>query len=123
MRLIAIFRRPYTHNHRVTITALLTEFSEYLESVILFIEPLVITGDFNIHVDATENHDAVRFLELLESVNHMQHVDKTTHVLGHTLDLIITRQSETLLVGTPVPDYLLSDQAYLVCEQGSLQEI
>ena len=27
----------------------------------------------------------------------------------HTFDLIITRQSETVLVGTPVPDYLFSD--------------
>ena len=62
---------------------LFTEFSEYLESVILSIEPLVITGDFNIHTDVAENHDAVRFLELLESLNLMQHVDKTTHVIGH----------------------------------------
>ena len=80
LRLVVIYRPPYTHNHRVTITAFLTEFSEYLESVILSIEPLVITGDFNIHVDVAENHDAVNFLELLESVNLMQHVDKATHV-------------------------------------------
>ena len=95
---------PYSPNHQVTVTTFIAEFSDYLESLILSSEPLVITGDFNILVDSTQNLDAIHFCDMLESVNLQQHVTTSTHVHGHTLDLIITRMSESIIQGVPVSD-------------------
>ena len=63
----------------------------YLESVVMSPEPLLITGDFNIHVEVPNDSDAARFLESLTTLGREQHVDKSTLLSGHTLDLIITR--------------------------------
>ena len=58
---------------------------------------MLVPGDFNIHVDVPNDIDAVKFLDLLESLGFEQHVTKPTHIFGRTLDLFITRRTETLL--------------------------
>ena len=67
-------------------------------------EPLLITGDFNIHVDVPDDTNAITFLDLLESMVLTQHVNTTTNRLGHTLGLIITCESERLVLNTPIAD-------------------
>ena len=54
--------------------------------------------------------------ELLESMGLQQHVNEPTHESGHTLDLIITRQCDSLLANTPVTDCLFSDHSTLICD-------
>ena len=61
-------------------------------SVILSKERLLVLGDFNIHVDVPNGIDAVKFLDLLESLGLEQHVTEPTHIFGHR-DLVITRRS------------------------------
>ena len=60
-------------------------------------ERLVITGDFNVYVDNLTDQNAIKFLDILESCCLEQHVVGHTHVDGHTLDLIITRQSDPMV--------------------------
>ena len=60
IHLIVIYRPPYADNHPVTTSVFLTEFTEFLESVLLSTDPLLITGDFNIHVNAADNPDAIK---------------------------------------------------------------
>ena len=88
----------------------LNKFADYLESVVFSPEPLLITGDFNIHVDNINDLYASRFNNLLESVHLDQHVHCSTCSLhGHTLNLIITRQSESVIISPPTADYMISD--------------
>ena len=47
--------------------------------------PLIITGDFNIHVDIPS--DSIQFSELLRSLSLIKHVNQPTHEKAHTLDL------------------------------------
>ena len=47
IRLVVIYRPPYSTNHPVTVNSFVDEFSEYLESVILSNYLLCLTGDFN----------------------------------------------------------------------------
>ena len=58
-------------------------------------EPLLITGDINIHVD---DPDAIKFLDLLDSLGLVQHVKTPTHRCGHTLDLMIAREINSLFI-------------------------
>lgn len=92
-------------NHPVTTGVFFEEFSDYLESIILSSEPLLVTGDFSIHVDVVGDRDRVKFLELFKTMGLQQHVIRPTHESGHTLDLIITWQRENLVKTTPVSDY------------------
>ena len=65
------------------------EFGSYLETIILFPESFILTGDYNFHVEVNEDHDARAFLDLLASMGLKQHVNLPAHVSGHTLDLMI----------------------------------
>ena len=86
------------------------------ESILLSKEQLLITGDFNIHIDAVDDPDSLKLLDLLESVGLRQHVSQPTHVHGHTLDLIITRWSVQIIQDSPQTDRFISDHASLLCK-------
>ena len=93
IRIAIIYRPPYSERHPVTTNVFLTEFPDYLESLLLCKERLLITGDLNIHVDDRSNPDTRKFLDLLHCFGLQQHVKQPTHRDGHTLDLSITRKS------------------------------
>ena len=114
IRFVIIYRLPYSTNHPVTVNSFIDEFSEYLESVILSNDLLCLTGNFNIHVDDHNDPAACRFLDLLESMSLTQHVVEPTHEHGHTLDLVITQESDNLICGRPAPDILFSDHLALL---------
>ena len=97
----------------------LHEYLGFLESTILSVELLFIAGDFNIYVNDVTDVDAIRFLDLLESMNLKEHVHGPTHERGHTLVLIITMESDTLLVGSPTICRFLSDHAAVFCNVNS----
>ena len=86
-----------------------------ISRLLLCKEQLLITGDFNVHVGDPQDLCARKFLELFDGVGLKQHVDQPTHREGHTLDLTITRVSESLIVSTPVVDHFISDHAAVLC--------
>ena len=111
-RLIVLYRPPYSEEHPVTMGTFLAEFATFVESIILAPEPLIIAGDFNIHVDrGNDCNDAARFLDILRSMGLTQHVNGLTHdENGHTLDFIITRSFDGAISTKPVVDTHVSDQ-------------
>jgi len=52
--------------------------------------PVIICGDFNIHVDQRDDPHVIQLDQLLKSFGYVQHVNESTHDAGHTLDLVIT---------------------------------
>jgi hypothetical protein len=64
--------------------------------LLLISHGFLIIGDFNLHVDDSENSYATQFLSLLDSCNLTQLVNFPTHRCGHTLDLIITATNSAL---------------------------
>ena len=72
-------------------------------------EPLVLTGDFNIHVNIESDSDAVRFLDLLSSMGFQQHISFPTHISGNTLDLLISRTLDSNLIHHVRPGAYFSD--------------
>ena len=90
----------------------LEELGSYLETIILSPESLILTGDYNFHVDVEDDPDARAFLDLLSSMGLKQHVNVPTHVSGHTLDLMIKLLCEPSEVSFPkdiAPDDLAND--------------
>lgn len=113
--LILVYRPPYSTKHPVTTKVFFSEFSELLESVVLRPNPIIICGDFNIHVDEHDDPDAKRLDDLLQSMGLQQKVCVPTHKSGHTLDLLITRKYDTLVCSTPIADEHLSDHCSVLC--------
>ena len=54
IHLIIIYRSPYSEVHPVATSVFLEEFLEFLESTVFTASHLLITRDFNIHIDVTE---------------------------------------------------------------------
>ena len=112
---LLVYRPPYSAAHPVTSSTFFPEFSEYLKSLVLSKVPICTSGDFNVHLDVSDNADTIAFADLLESLCLTQHVKSPTHVMGHILDLIITRSSDNIIKGTPSPDSFLSDHCSVLC--------
>ena len=118
IRIAIIYRPPYSERHPVLTNVFLTEFPDYLESLLLCKKRLLITGDFNIHVDDCSNPDTQKFIYLLDSFDLQQHVKQPTHRDGHTVDLSITRKSEILVEDEPTVDLFISDHAAVLTRLG-----
>uniref|UniRef100_A0A3B3HB31 Reverse transcriptase domain-containing protein n=1 Tax=Oryzias latipes TaxID=8090 RepID=A0A3B3HB31_ORYLA len=70
-------------------------------------DKVIIAGDFNIHVCCPDNLLAREFLNIIDSFNLDRAITGSTHIKGHTLDIILT-------CGISVPnvscmDFIMSD--------------
>jgi len=61
-----------------------------LETLVVYSCPVIVGGDFNVHVQNTDDTDARRLIDLLSSFDIVQHVRGPTHRCGNTFDLVIT---------------------------------
>ena len=86
----------------------LNEFSSFLEDIAIVKKNLIILGDFNIHIDESKSIHTQNFLNMITTFGLIQHVQQATHSGGHILDLILTRDSESVNNLT-TDDALLSD--------------
>ena len=116
LRVVIVYRPPYSVKHPVSTSTFITEFSDYLESLVMSSEPLLILGDFNIHMDLPDDTDCRNMCDLLVSMGLKQHVLQPTHERGHTLDLIITRISDNIIAGRPFTGELFSDHFPVFCQ-------
>ena len=115
IKLVIVYRPPYSPNHTVTKNTFIAEISDYFESIVLSKEFLCITEDFSIHIDDSNDVISNKFNYILESMCLTQHLDKQTHEDGHILDLIITQDTDDLIYGTPYLDRFISDHCPIVC--------
>ena len=108
---IVIYRPPYSDEHKVPMSTFFAEFADYVKTILLSNEELLILGDFNIHIDVAGDSDANKLSDFFESVGLQQHVEQHTHVQGHTLDLVISRRSDNIIEDLPRVDRFLSDHS------------
>jgi len=83
--LCTVVYRPPTYNKDF-----IDDFSDFLASVMIKYDRVLIVGDFNIHLCCPEKPLVKAFLNLVESFNLTQSVVCPTHICGHTLDLVLT---------------------------------
>ena len=69
---------------------------------------LCISGDINIHVE-TDEPSSIHFHELMDTFDLIkQHVVGPTHIMGHTIDIVITRNGNPATCNIEVKKYDLS---------------
>ena len=76
---------------------------------------LLISGDFNLHVDDPCSIYANLFNEILESCNLKEHVTGATHANGHTLDLVISKKDNPLITEIKIFDPVISNHCAFHC--------
>lgn len=108
--LVVIYRPLST-----SLAEFLAEFSSMLDDLALENANLLLAGDFNFHLDNMASPGTQRLLDILTSNNPSQHVHGPTHRGGHTLDLLITRSSETTATDVQTCDPGLSDHRAVRC--------
>ena len=87
-----------------------TDLNDLLERLATFSSLLVLLGDFNIHVDDISDSHGAELLNVFASHDLRQHINSLTHVRGHTVDLLVTRNDQnvvSVLVDEPLVDHSL----------------
>ena len=108
---ISIYRPPKSPVNNCNISKFFEEFSSFLEKTITSPGHLIIAGDFNIHVDKTNDNDVAQFLDLIASFGLTNIVQQPTHEKGHILDLLLMREDDICLSSVNIDHTLPSDHA------------
>jgi len=75
----------YRPGSRSMMQSFFNDFSDLLERLTTLSAPLMIVGDFNIHVDDSTDIHAGKLHDIIASHSLHQHVTSSTHTQGHTL--------------------------------------
>nr|XP_054757867.1 uncharacterized protein LOC129263982 [Lytechinus pictus] len=115
LRLITVYRPPSNKRNGTSPLLFLEEFSTLVETLCLYQHEILITGDFNFHIDVAGNKYAESFIDLIQS--YCLEIQQTgpTHSSGHNLDLIICRSGVDLVSNSSIVDCLPSDHSAVVC--------
>ena len=91
IKFVVIYCPPYSKEHPVPAGVFFQEFSAFLETSVLCPEVLLVSGDFNFHLDDFSDADARIVMELMDTFALLQHISTPMHVSEHILHLIISR--------------------------------
>ncbi len=107
---VIVYRAPGPYSE------FLSEFAEFLSTLVLKTDKVIIVGDFNIHVDVENDSFSTAFISLLDSIGFSQSVHEPTHCFNHTLDLVLVYgiEIEHLIVFPQNPS--LSDHCLITFE-------
>jgi len=93
-----------------------SELASVFEVLVLHSCPVVIGGDFNIHVQDVDDSDNRRLQDLVSSFDLTQHVVGPTHRQGNTLDLVLTFAHCPVSAVTVDPAGIISDHSLVICQ-------
>lgn len=74
------------------------EFASLLREACKHYKNIIVTGDFNTHVELTDNQQTILFNIIRYPFDFVQHVGKRTHKNNGTLDLVFSRNVEVFKV-------------------------
>ncbi len=113
IHLVILYRPPGSKHPFCTF---LDEFACLVDSYLFEPSSLIITGDFNIHVDKSSSSESVQFTELLSAHGLHQHIDNPTHQRGHILDLFISRLTTNIVFSSLKVVSGISDHSAVICD-------
>ncbi|ESO08356.1 hypothetical protein HELRODRAFT_169168 [Helobdella robusta] len=85
------------------------ELISVLECVTIISSRILLAGDFNIHMEGSNNPNVVDLRKVLEMFQLINHIDEPTHIIGGTLDLIVTSHNIAVSEAKVYPSGIYSD--------------
>ncbi len=97
----AIYRPPHSSKDFIQ------HFTELIGNIATNYDRFLLVGDFNIHVCCPSNPLSHDFLNLIDAFNLSQWINDSTHIQGHTLDLVLSYGLD--VIDIVLSDFLVSD--------------
>ena len=94
----------------------LTEFTNWITEVVVQDTNLLVTGDFNLHINNKNDENATNIKELMVALGLVQHVTRPTHKSGNILDLIFMENFSAIDIHSCILGNLLSDHYMINCK-------
>ena len=107
---------PPLGNTRNTPVRFLDQVSELVQYLFTNHKNLALLGDFNVHVNRLDNQDTQAYIDTMEALGLVQHINQPTYQLGNTLDLIYTESLEPILVSYAFTSNFISDHCLVGIE-------
>ena len=114
LTLVGIYHPPYSDLTKVRDAMFLDDLAEFLETMLTTYSNIVVSGDFNLHIDDINNPDAQVFLDLMTVFGLQNHVQLETHTSGHTLDLILNECISQVSLRNVEQGQFLSDHLSII---------
>ena len=108
MSILIIYRPPYSKGNPYKGFNFVKEFGDFLGDRLN--NTSMIMEDFEFHV---ENSETLAFQGLLQSFGLIQCVDCQIYQSGHTLDLIIAKEKDSLCISHPVEKFYTFDHCFV----------
>ncbi len=108
LAIVTIYRSPGPLNN------FLIDLSDFLSTLVVKYENFLVTGDFNIHMDNMNDESTKKMASLLQNLGLKQHVDFPTHLHGHILDLVISKDNTQLVQSVSVAEGISDHHSILV---------
>lgn len=110
-RLAVVYRPPPSSRNGLKNSVFFQEWPLFMEGFITCQLDTIILGDMNIHLDEPTDPTAARFISTLHSHGMSQLVLGPTHIKGHTLDVVIVKDTHRCVHDLEVTDPVLCDQS------------
>ena len=108
-RFIVLYRPPPSATNQIKKSSFINELGDLLELTSTMSGKLILLGDFNVHVDSSSDPESTELQHLFDCFGLVQHVKDATHIRGHTLDLVVSRETDDIVqsceVGSFVSDH------------------
>ena len=115
--LVTVYRPPGPYR------GFLLEFADFLSSLAVNSDKVVIVGDFNIHMDSEGDPLRSAFLSITESIGFDQHIHQSTHSHNHTLDLVLTHNTEIANIVVMPKNPVLSDHYFITFQLSQVRRV
>ena len=106
--IFCIYRPPPSDKNKFTPLGFVNEFEMFLDIYTSSPKECVLLGDFNLHFDEPNETYVRKMLQILEVRNFSQFIKSPTQRAGHTLDWVVTRNTD-LLSNFEITDICISD--------------
>ena len=110
-RIIVIYRPPLSKQNDFN-----EDFGILLEAEAKQLDKLLVTGDFNIRKKKPGATKRSKFAEILDAFELKQHVSGPTHILGNTLDFLLSCSTDDTVHSCTVSEKPVSDHHALHVE-------
>ena len=114
LTVFGIYHPPYSDQSQTNLDSL-DEFTDWIAEYIMNDMNVIILGDFNLHVNDSNNDNAMNFIETSQVLALEQHVKFPTHTSGNTLDLVLTELFYGLKIQQCTQDYFILDNCIARC--------
>ena len=110
VRIISVYR---SDPHGINVSKFMEEFAEYILTLSVKSDQILLCGDLNLHLDEKDHPDIQSFISLLNCCGLRQIVKEPTHRGNHILDTVIVSNVSSMPLTASVSDHGISDH-YLV---------